>query len=86
MFARLGRWCYRRRWMVVIAWIVTLVVGFTTLSALGTESLEFGLPDVESKRGSDILDDHFGGFGAGFGGLGGVPGAAGGRRPDRARP
>ena len=69
MFARLGRWCYRRRWLVVIAWIVTLIVGFSTLSALGTESRsEFGLPDVESKRGTDILEDHFGGFGAGFGG------------------
>jgi RND superfamily putative drug exporter len=69
VFARLGRWCYRRRWIVVIAWIVTLIVGFGTLSAIGTESRsEFDLPDVESKRGTDILEEHFGGFGAGFGG------------------
>ena len=69
MFARLGRWCYRRRWIVVIAWIVTLVVGFATLSAVGTASRsDFDLPNVESRRGSDILEEHFGGFGAGFGG------------------
>ena len=69
MFARLGRWSYRRRWIVVVAWVATLIIGFTTLSAVGTETRsEFELPDVESKRGSDILEENFGGFGAGWGG------------------
>jgi putative drug exporter of the RND superfamily len=69
VFARLGRWCFRRRWIVVIAWVATLIIGFATLSALGTETRsEFSLPDVESKRGADILDESFGGFGAGWGG------------------
>jgi len=69
VFARLGRWCFRRRWIVVIAWVATLVIGFSSLSALGTETRsEFSLPDVESKRGADILDESFGGFGAGWGG------------------
>ena len=84
MFARLGRWCYRRRWMVVIAWIVTLVVGFTTLSALGTESRSSSACPTSSQAGPDILDDHFGGFGAGFGGSV-VFRRRRGRRPDRAR-
>jgi putative drug exporter of the RND superfamily len=69
VFARLGRWCHRHRWIVIGAWVATLVVGFVSLSAIGTESRsEFELPNVESKRGTDILDDHFGGVGAGFGG------------------
>ncbi len=69
MFARLGRFCFRRRWLVVIAWVAALVVGGAVLGAVGTSSRSgFELPDVESKRGTDILDAHFGGVGAGFGG------------------
>jgi RND superfamily putative drug exporter len=69
VFARLGRFCFRRRWLVVVAWVAALVVGGAVLGAVGTSSRSgFELPDVESKRGTDILDDHFGGVGAGFGG------------------
>jgi putative drug exporter of the RND superfamily len=69
VFARLGRFCFRRRWLVVIAWVAALVVGGAVLGAVGTSSRSgFELPDVESKRGTDILDAHFGGVGAGFGG------------------
>ena len=69
MFARLGRFCFRRRWLVVVAWVAALVVGGAVLGAVGTSSRSgFELPDVESKRGTDILEDHFGGVGAGFGG------------------
>ena len=68
MFARLGRWCFRRRWIVVIAWVATLLAGSPHCRALGTEARsEFELPDVESKRGSDLLEENFGGFGAGWG-------------------
>ncbi len=66
MFARLGRWCHDRRWIVLAAWIVALVAGGVATGALGTESRsEFALPDVESQRGLEILEDSFGGFGAG---------------------
>jgi RND superfamily putative drug exporter len=66
MFARLGRWCHDRRWIVLVAWVAALVVGGFASSALGTESRsEFALPDVESQRGLEILEDSFGGFGAG---------------------
>ncbi len=69
MFAALGRWCHRHRWIVIGAWLATLLVSFLALGAVGrSTSQEFGLPNVESKRGSDILDDHFGGVGGGFGG------------------
>jgi putative drug exporter of the RND superfamily len=66
VFARLGRWCYRRRVLVLALWFLALVVGGSLVGALGTNSRsEFELPDVESKRGADILDAHFGGLGAG---------------------
>ncbi|HKE73667.1 MAG TPA: MMPL family transporter [Acidimicrobiales bacterium] len=69
MFAALGRWCHRHRWIVIGAWLATLFVSSLALGAVGrSTSQEFGLPNVESKRGSDILDDHFGGVGGGFGG------------------
>ncbi|HEX9994330.1 MAG TPA: MMPL family transporter [Acidimicrobiales bacterium] len=66
MFARLGRWCYRRRRTVVLLWLAAVVVGGGLLGAIGSESRsEFTLPDVESRRGLDILDEEFGGQGAG---------------------
>jgi putative drug exporter of the RND superfamily len=66
VFARLGRWCYRRRVIVISLWLVALIAGGALVGALGTESRsEFELPDVESKRGTDLLDEHFGGMGAG---------------------
>ncbi|WCO65045.1 MMPL family transporter [Iamia majanohamensis] len=66
MFATLGRWCHdHRRWVLGI-WIVALVVLGGIGGALGTESRsEFTLPDVESRRGVEILEGSFGGAGAG---------------------
>jgi RND superfamily putative drug exporter len=60
MFARLGRWCYRNRGKVVIFWVAALVVigGLSNLAGTGF-STEFGLPDVESRRGFDIVSEHF---------------------------
>jgi RND superfamily putative drug exporter len=69
VFARLGRWCYQRRLTVVIAWLVVLIGGGMALGAVGTESRsEFELPDVESRRGTDILEAAFGGMGSGASG------------------
>jgi RND superfamily putative drug exporter len=70
MFSRLGRWCHDHRWWVVGLWVVALFVGNGVLSAVGgaQTNADFSLPDVESKRGTDILEDSFGGQGAGFGG------------------
>ena len=67
MFARLGSWCFRRRKTVVVAWIVALVVFGGIMTAAGSESRsEFELPNVESRRGNDILEEHFGGQGSGL--------------------
>src|SRR4051794_14462771 len=67
MFARLGAFAYRRRGRVVIAWIIGLLILGAISGAAGSAfSTKFGLPGgVESKRGLDILDEHFGGVGAG---------------------
>ena len=70
MLSRLGRWCYDHRWKVVIFWVAALFIGNMVLSAAGgaDTDADFSLPNVESKRGTDILEDSFGGQGAGFGG------------------
>ena len=66
MFARLGEFCVRRRGWVVVAWVVVLVLGGAATGAVGDDfRSEFGLPDVESKAGFDILQSSFGGQGAG---------------------
>ena len=67
MFGRLGRWCYHNRGKVAIGWLVALILGGVLANAVvGTAySTEFALPDVESRRGFDILDEHFAGSSAG---------------------
>ncbi|HEV7761589.1 MAG TPA: MMPL family transporter [Acidimicrobiales bacterium] len=56
--------------MVVGFWVLALFVGNGVLAGAGGASTDadFSLPNVESKRGTDILEDSFGGQGAGFGG------------------
>ncbi len=67
MFARLGRWCHDRRTVVLLLWIAAIVVGGAALRGVGgAESRsEFTLPDVESRDGIEILEEAFGGIGAG---------------------
>jgi RND superfamily putative drug exporter len=66
MFATLGRWCFRNRGKVVLLWLATLIVAGGISGMIGTAySSEFSLPDVESRRGFDILDEHFADSGAG---------------------
>ena len=69
MFVRLGGWCYdRRRWVVGI-WLLAVIVLGGVLGAIGTNTQsKFEPPPGESKRGSELLDQYFGGQGAGFGG------------------
>jgi RND superfamily putative drug exporter len=66
VFARLGAWCYDHRRFVALAWILGLFVLGGVSAAVGTESrTEFTLPDVESRQGFEVLDQHFGGLGTG---------------------
>jgi RND superfamily putative drug exporter len=61
LFASLGRWCFRNRGKVALGWLgVLALVGVLANQVIGTAySTEFALPDVESRRGFDILDEHF---------------------------
>jgi RND superfamily putative drug exporter len=60
VFARLGRWCHRRRGTVVLAWIAAVVVGVVLTGIIGQGySTQFDLPDVESARGLDIMEANF---------------------------
>ncbi len=69
MFSRLGAWCARRRGTVLIAWVLVLVLGGALSGAVGSGfSTELSLPDVESKRGLDVLTAEMGGLGTGIDG------------------
>ena len=66
MFARLGPWCHDRRKLVLGLWIGVLVLSGVLSGVVGGGFRdEFNLPDVESKQGFDLLDEHFGGQGTG---------------------
>ena len=68
MFSRLGTWCHDHRRLVLGLWVAVVVVGIAVSGAVGSAFRdEFNLPDVESRQGFDILDDHFGGQGTGGG-------------------
>jgi RND superfamily putative drug exporter len=53
----IAEFCYRRRWLVLAAWIVLLVGLFGLSSAIGGEyRTEFELPDSESAQAIDLLE------------------------------
>jgi RND superfamily putative drug exporter len=57
---RLARTCFRRRRLVLVAWLVALVaVAVLSRVAGGTLSTSFSLPGTESQRLTDLLDEHF---------------------------
>jgi RND superfamily putative drug exporter len=67
VFARLGSWSHRRKWLVVGLWFASLVVAGAFSGAVGSAySDDSNLPDVESTTGIDVLEDRFGGQGAGY--------------------
>jgi RND superfamily putative drug exporter len=70
VFARLGRWCHDHPWKVVGLWVAAIVVANMALAGAGgaQTNADFSLPDVESQKATEILEDNFGGQGAGFGG------------------
>ena len=74
---RLGRWAYRKRWFVVLIWLVALVgtgAGSAVLSADNTESFE--IPGTESQEAQELLNDRFPGVDQGGGASGRVVFAA----------
>jgi len=58
---RLGRFCYRRHWRVIIAWVVAIVVIGGISGATGTGySASFGDFKSESTKGFDLVEQGFG--------------------------
>ncbi len=60
MLARLAEFCYRRRWRVLIVWVVALI-GISVLSqTAGGDLLKtFSLPGTESQHAFDVMKEHF---------------------------
>jgi RND superfamily putative drug exporter len=65
-WGKLGRFAFRRRWLVLGAWVTALVTVIALVGTIGASSdSSFSIPDSESKRGFDTLDQYFGGAGSG---------------------
>ncbi len=55
-----GRWCARRHWPVVIAWLIVLGVLLALRSAFGGEFVnDYTVPGSESSQGIDVLKKEF---------------------------
>ncbi len=81
-FARIAGTCHDRRRWVLGGWVAVLVlVGIVSGAVGGDFRDEFNLPDVESKRGFDILDEHVRRPGHRHHRHDRLPGRAGRRRP-----
>jgi RND superfamily putative drug exporter len=67
VFDRLGKWCYTNRRSVLLAWIAIAVFTFAFGSTIIGASFDGQqqIPDSETKRGGEVLDEHFGGLGTG---------------------
>ncbi len=65
-WGKLGRFGFRRRWLVLAVWVTALVSVFALVGTIGASSdSSFSIPDSESKSGFDTLDAYFGGAGSG---------------------
>ena len=62
MIARLARWCFRRRRLTLLVWLVVLVGGTTfAQGVMGGDRFEtrFSIPDTESLRALELLEEAF---------------------------
>jgi len=66
VYMNLARWCFRHRRFVVLAWVATIVLAGVAVGAVGSD---FGgdpeAPESESRTGFEVLQERFGGLGAG---------------------
>lgn len=57
---RIGRFAFRRRWLVVLLWAVVLgAVGAGAAGTSGSADSSFTLPGTESQRAFDLLGEKF---------------------------
>jgi RND superfamily putative drug exporter len=69
MLQSLARFCFRRRWLVLVSWIVLLIACFAISGAFGADfRTEFSLPGSESQEAADLLEA------SGFGDRAGIQG------------
>jgi RND superfamily putative drug exporter len=60
MLERIARWSYRRRWWMLVIWIVALVGAIGAQSAAGGDySQDFSLPGADSQKAFDLLEKTF---------------------------
>ncbi len=57
---RLGRFAFRRKWLVLSAWLIVLI-GLGALSSAVAKPMQddFSMPNLPSERATEILDKHF---------------------------
>jgi RND superfamily putative drug exporter len=49
--ARMARWCFHKRWAVLISWVVVLVVvGAASQALKATYSNDYNLPKTDSSE------------------------------------
>ena len=60
MLEKIARFSYRRRWLMLLTWIVALV-GFNVLQGVagGDYSTDFSLPGADSQAAFDLLEERF---------------------------
>ncbi|MCY4455461.1 MAG: MMPL family transporter [Chloroflexi bacterium] len=69
MLLRLSSWCFRNPRKTVAAWVVVLVAALAAAGAVGPSFLaELQAPESDSRRGFEVLEEHFGGLGSGLSG------------------
>src|ERR671919_1603871 len=60
MLERLARFSYRRRWLMLLFWIVFLIGALSLQGAAGGDySADFSLPGADSQEAFDLLEERF---------------------------
>jgi RND superfamily putative drug exporter len=60
MLERIARWSYRRRWWMLIIWVLALVSAIGLQSVAGGDySQDFSLPGADSQKAFDLLEKSF---------------------------
>ena len=69
MLLRIARWCFFNPRKTVAAWVAVVVAALAAAGAVGPSFYaQLEAPDSDSRRGFEVLEEHFGGLGGGFSG------------------
>jgi len=59
VFARIGGFAHRRRWLALMVWVAVLAGVWATASVVGDDYRnDFSLPGTESQQAADLLAEH----------------------------